>query len=224
MKKLIRILTISSFFLGLTIFSHNLFAYFEVLNTANVVEDGTLRATATSQFLLDRYEGVEISGLADIGWSDQSDIRLTFGVGAVDFAFGGYYKWAPVPDRKGQPAMALISGVSYGNINGSNEFRVVTTPIISKKIATKKQGSFVYFVAMPIGMMSRSGEADFPVNLALGSEWFPVNFKWDNAHFIAELNLHVNDSFTSISIGISFDIDDIPYFNVTKDPKRIKLD
>lgn len=195
------------------------FAYFETMNNADVVPVGTLRMIGSSQAIFDRHEGLNVSALADVGLSPNSDIRMTFGLGEVDFSFGGFYKWAPIPDIENQPAIGAIFGVTYGHIDGSNEFTALVTPILSKKYDTR-HGLFNPHIGLPLGIMSRSGADKFPINLVAGTEWLPVHFKWANAKLMIEIGFDLNQSITYGTLGLSFTFDNISYLQIEQAPRE----
>ena len=191
------------------------FAYLETMNNANVVKNGTLRAMVSSQLGLSRHNGLNINGLADVGLSEDSDLRFSFGLGKVNFAFAGLYKWAPIPDVDKQPAMAIISGVSYANIAGSNEFSIQLQPLLSKGFDSR-WGYFTPHVALPVAIMSRSGKTVYPLHFAVGTEFIPVDFKWENVRFMTELILNLNESFTSVSIAAIFTFENLTAIKILK--------
>ena len=184
-------------------------AYFETMNDAEVVPVGSLRVIASPQVVLTRHDGFTMNALTDFGFTPESDIRFAFGAGSVDFTFAGFYKWAPIPDVDNQPAMALMGGVSYANIDGSNEFSVQVHPIISKKFLLASSGSFTPHLALPVALMSRSGNAKLPIQVNFGTQWVPPNWKWKNSFLIAEAAVNISESFSAISIGAAFQFDQI---------------
>lgn len=204
MKKLAKCL-----FLTLLLSPHLAYAYFQTLNQASPIPTGSLRTSITTQGIFSRHDGITINSLTDIGLTEDSDARFVVGAGSADFHFAGFYKWSPIPEYKKQPAIALLGGFSYANIDDANEFTAQFHPVMSKTYEIE-WGRFTPHAALVIGLMSRSGDFKLPAQLNIGTSWTPANWKWKNTNFIAEVGADLNDSFSSISVGFTYHFDEVP--------------
>lgn len=180
-------------------------AYFSTADTADLVASQRYKLGIAPQFIVTERDGANIVARADTGISDDSSIRALFGFGSVDIQVGGFYKWAPVPDIEGQPAMALMGGVLFASDSGGGELSLRLHPIISKKFPTASVLFNPYF-SLPIGLTAVDGDTLFPIQAAIGLEFRVEDLK--TVQFLAETGINLNDSFSYITIGASILLDD----------------
>ncbi len=191
---------ITSVILAILIFTFQAHAHFSLLDTADPLPENRYRVMLEPQIISGDLSGANVTARFDSPITNASGFRGILGVGALDFQAGAFYKWAPIPDVDNQPAMALLSGISYANYDGKDLFSVRVYPVISKRF-TWELGEMKPYASLPFGMSSQSGKSLFPVQVSIGAE---LKFqKITDLDFFGEIGLEVKDSFSYISFGIA---------------------
>lgn len=202
------LMTLTFLTLGVTL-SQNSQAYYSVMDTGDIISTGKYRVVAGPEFILTGQDGVNFSARVDAGVSDSSNIRALVGGGEVDFYAGLFYKYIPIPDYENQPAIGIMGGLTYSRIEVRNKTMDATTvqiqPIVSKKYDID-YGTITPYGSIPIGARFVDGDVEFPVHLALGTEYKPEGF--NTVSFITEFGLKMNKSFSYINLGVIFEFDD----------------
>ncbi len=180
-------------------------AYFSTMDTGDIAAPGRYRVTLEPQFILNRYDGMNMLGRFDTSVAEDQAIRTLVGFGEVDFQLGAFYKWVPFPDSGNQPAIGGSAGLLYARVADETEFSIRFHPLISKKIETEV-GDLTPYAALPFGVTSRDDRTFVPVQLAVGSEWKTLN--WENLRFMAELGLNVTKAFSYLSFGLVYEFDE----------------
>lgn len=180
-------------------------AYFSTLDTGDVTGVGRYRTILEPQFIVNKYDGVNLVGRFDTGITADQAVRAIVGFGEVDFQLGAMYKWIPFPDAAGQPAIGGSAGAMYARVAGETEFSLRFHPLVSKRFETEV-GDLTPFVSLPLGLTSRDGDTFVPVQLAVGTEWKTLN--WENLRFMTELGLNVSKAFSYLSFGLVYEFDD----------------
>lgn len=182
-------------------------ALYSVMETGDILSEGSYKASLESQFISDGDRGVNLIGRFDSWFNQDANLRAVVGSGTTDFYAGGFFKWVPYPDTEGQPAIGLSSGIIYARYDGfdsSNknedidEISLRFHPLISKKIKTEI-GEMNSYASIPIGISSREGEGKFPVQLTGGVEW--KTEQWKNITFTGEVGFNVHEAFSYFSLG-----------------------
>ncbi len=185
------------FVLSFSSLSH---AHFSALDTADILEANRYRLQVEPQIVSGNASGSNVTVRMDSALGIDSQIKGILGLGSFDFQAGLLYKWAPIPDMEGQPAMSIAGGLSYANYSGQDLVTVKIYPIISKKF-NWEMGIIKPYGSLPLGMASKNGVSTYPVQLALGTE---VHFKdIKDLDFYGEVGIDVKDAFNYISIGIA---------------------
>lgn len=190
-------------FLGLLFFSTYSFAYYVHHATGDLVEPMDFTFTSVAQQVTDPSSGLNLIGLIDSGFTEDTNIRGLIGIGDKDFQIGGFYKWVPIPDYSNQPAMGLLTGFSYMSESDTNELNVRLQPFISKKFESNI-GEFNSYLALPLGLRKFDGGSNVPAQLTIGTELNSRHF--DNIVFTGEIGLNLRKSFTYFSIGAVFSL------------------
>ncbi|MCM2280997.1 MAG: hypothetical protein NDI61_04035 [Bdellovibrionaceae bacterium] len=180
-------------------------AYFSTMDTGEVTQPGHYRTILEPQFILNKYDGVNLIGRFDTGLADDKAVRAIVGFGEVDFQLGAFYKWIPFPDSEGQPAIGGSAGVLYGRAGDETELSLRFHPLVSKHFETEI-GDLTPFVSLPLGITTRDDDTFVPIQLAVGSEWKTLN--WENLRFMAELGLNINKAFSYLSFGLVYEFDE----------------
>ena len=197
------------FLLGLLFFSSQSYAYYVHHTTGDLVKPMDFTFTAIAQQVTDPSSGLNVIGLIDSGFSEDTNIRGLIGIGDKDFQIGGFYKWVPIPDYDNQPAMGVLTGFSYMSESDTNELNVRLQPFISKKFDSNL-GEFNSYLALPLGLRKYDGGSDVPVQLTIGSELNSGHF--DNIIFTGEIGLNLRNSYTYFSLGAVFSFAKTPKF------------
>ena len=190
------------------LFSHSSWAYYSLMDTAELVEEGKYNANVETQFITDGADGMNLLGRFDSRLSNDTSYRVEAGFGVVDFNVAAFYKWAPIPDTKSQPALSVAGGVSIARYEFSdesaNDLSLRAHPIISKKFSTDF-GIITPYGGIPLGLRTVEGDMDLVAHLTLGAHIKPERF--DNISFMAELGFDLAEAFTYLSLGLNLSID-----------------
>jgi hypothetical protein len=185
-------------------------AYYEVLDTGEVLAPGHHKITGGLQALTDDG-GANMTGIFDTGLQQDWGLRGIVGFGKTDYSLGGMVKWVPIPDVEGQPAVGLNAGLTYARWNDANELTFRFEPLVSKKFMIDT-AAITPYASVPIGVRVRnSNRADVDddtqttFQLALGSQLQVEQLK--NLQFIAELGLDLDHAFPYVSVGALFYFD-----------------
>ncbi len=199
-------IVVSLIFIILTTF--NAQAYYSLMDTAELVEEGKFNSNIETQFITDGESGLNLIGRLDSRLTDETGYRIEAGFGVVDFNIAAFYKWAPIPDTHKQPAISISGGVSlarykFGN-ETANDLSLRAHPIISKNFQMDF-GQLTPYGGIPMGLRSVDGNTDFIAQLALGTQIKPREFK--NMSFLGEIGFDLNEAFTYISLAFQLGID-----------------
>ena len=183
------------------------FAYNSVIQTGDVVDPGGFQAAIVPQYIINRYQGVGLDALLDVGIDNGSSARGLIGIGnGVDFEVGGLYKYVPFPDTERQPAIGGEAGVVFARTMGKSEIDFRFHPFISKKLETEI-GDVSPYAALPIGLELRDGQALLPIQLALGGELRPISIP--SLSFFLEAGGNVYQAFGYISGAVAWRFDEV---------------
>jgi hypothetical protein len=178
-----------------------------VIQTGDLVEPGAFQAALAPQFVLTRYDGVNVDALLDVGLDQASSARGLIGVGdGVDFEVGGLYKYIPFPDTERQPAVGGEVGVVFARTDGKSEVDLRFHPLVSKRLETEI-GDVSPYASLPIGVNFRDGGTLVPIQLAVGSELRLLSTP--NLSFFAEGGLNLHDAFGYISVALAWRFDEV---------------
>lgn len=207
MSSITRLLSKSLLFLGFV--SSPCWAYYEVLDTGEVLARGHYKLTGGLQALTDTG-GANLTGIFDAGFTPDFGARALVGFGKTDIYLGGMAKWMPIPDVEGQPAVGLNAGMSYARWMDATEVTFRIEPLVSKKFAV--DSAFVTpYASLPIGVRARnSNVADDTTKttfqLVAGAQMqLP---QWKNLQFIGEIGLDLDNAFSHIAAAAIFYFDD----------------
>ena len=99
-----------------------------------------IKANISTQWLINGgYEGIGVMGHMEVPFSESSSWKVGLGRGTdISLQVDGSWKWIPIPDYDGQPAIGLLSGATYihcpcPDSNAASAFGVVHTPYSLKK-------------------------------------------------------------------------------------------
>ncbi|MCB0391853.1 MAG: hypothetical protein KDD58_11210 [Bdellovibrionales bacterium] len=200
-----RLLLILTF--GLFCFNSS-WAYYSLMDTAELVDEGKYNANVETQFITDGEDGLNLLGRFDSRLSDETSYRIEAGFGVVDFNIAAFYKWAPIPDTDKQPAISVAGGISIARYEfgkeSANDLSLRVHPIISKKFKNDF-GIITPYGGIPLGLRSVDGDTDLVAHLTFGSSVKPSRF--DNISFMAELGFDLAEAFTYLSLGLNLSID-----------------
>ena len=192
------------FLIAALLFSHQVMAYYTTMDTADLVPEGKYHVGAELQFVTDGDSGVNAIGRFDGRLSDESAYRAEVGFGVTDIQLAGYYKWAPIPDTRKQPGMAILGGLSFARNSSINDLSIRVMPIVSKKYRAN-MGDFTPYASLPVSIQSIDGNTTLPIQLTLGSQLKTRHFK--NVVFMGEISFNLKDAFTYFSLGVVINAD-----------------
>lgn len=189
--------------------SSSAFAYYDVLDTGEIMAKGNYKLTGGAQLLTDEG-GANGEAIFDAGFSDEFGGRATFGLGRTDIFAGALFKWMPIPDIDNQPAIGFNVGLLYGKANGNRDLTFRFEPLVSKKIDA---GSTVWtpYASIPLGLRSRDSEDngksnDFAWQLVGGTQ-LQIE-KWKKLQFMAEIGVDLGKAVSHVSVAAVFYFDE----------------
>ncbi len=191
----------------LTLFSTPGQAYFSLMDTGNLKDEGEHRILGEGQVLMDAPEGFNLNARFATGLTEDSEIQFEGGVGSVDYYLGAFWKWIPFPDTVDQPAIGGRMGVVFADLNNLSTYGVNVTPMISKSFDTN-YGDFTPYGGIEMGLLNNVSDTFFSMQAIAGLEWKPN--KWDypaleDMQFLIEYGFEVDDAFDYLSFGASYD-------------------
>ena len=199
------------FALLLTLFTltHPARAYFALLDNAEIMPEGHYKVTGDLQALTDTG-GLNIAARADAGFQEEYGVRGMIGTGVTDFFMGGYFKWVPIPDVKGQPALGVNVGVLFATDDGERSLTFRLEPLIAKKFESSV-GSWTPYGSIPVGFRNRQGtdrhaNSDVTVQAISGTQF--QTKKWTNLQFLGEVGVDLNDALSHIALAAVFYFDE----------------
>ena len=177
-------------------------AYFSTLDTAETVPVGRNRFILEGQLAIQPRLLGHNSLRYDTGLSERSSFRAVLGTGPLMPAeWGLFHKWNPIPDAESRPGFALMSGLLLGRHGDTGVFNLRVHPILSKKFSVQV-GELVPYAALPFGTTWTNGTASYPLQLTVGANLTPS--RWKGLGILAEGGVNVLDSFSYVSLGLSW--------------------
>lgn len=180
-------------------------AYLSIAESGEILPAGKYQVGLEPQVLLNRGGGANLNVFLDTSFNESTSGRITMGAGSVDFNAFASVKWIPFPDIDNQPAMGLRAGAGVARDEDENIVQIQLAPLISKKFGTE-YGLTVPYIAIPFTYLNMDKENVTASNLALGSEWHPID--WQYGVVGAEVGFELNKSYSYISIFATFPFDD----------------
>ena len=173
-------------------------AYYSTLDTGDTLGANKYAVSIEPQFILDRYDGVNLNARFDAGINEDANVRAIVGFGIVDFQAGAMFKYIPFPDTTNQPAIGIEAGAVYAHVQKTSELAFRASPLISKKVTVQDLKLNIYG-SLPFAVSFRDGNTYYPIQLATGAEWkLPKNEKFS---FMGEVGINVNAAFGYISLA-----------------------
>jgi len=180
------------------------FGYIEIAESNEVVQEGNYKFGGLLQGRLSDGGGANVTAFVDGNIREELSWRGFLGGGNMDFYAGGSAKWVPIPDYKKQPAIGGKVEVNFGRAKSNNTFVVRAVPIVSKKFAWQEQ-NWVPYAGLPLGVSAAGGKSDFFANLAAGTEVKLQDL--EDFEFNAEIGIGLTNSFSYLSIGVTYLLD-----------------
>lgn len=175
-------------------------AYYEVLDTGEIMAPGHYKLTATGQALTSTG-GANVAAIFDAGFQEQYGVRAIAGFGHTDYFLGTYFKWMPIPDMDSQPAIGFNLGLLYAKQADVRDLNFRFEPLLSKKFSGDTLVLTPY-VTLPFGLRTRNSEtqdsrASVTWQLAVGSQ---VQIeRWKNLQFMGEIGLDLENAVSYVS-------------------------
>lgn len=181
-------------------------AYLSVQESGEIGQVGNYRLGLEPQAKLSSGGGANLTGFFDAPLNEESSFRGLVGFGDRDFYVGGSFKWIPIPDYENQPAIGGKFSVITSREASVNFVSFRLDPIVSKKFQTD-QGLFIPYAAIPVTVTNGDSKTITGIQVVGGTEY--VKPEWDATFLGAELGIDAKDSFSYLSVYVSFYLDDI---------------
>lgn len=178
--------------------------YLAVAESGEILPQGDYLITLLPQLRVSEGGGINVDGALDSALSDSTSFRLQAGAGQVDFHLGGSVKYIPFPDIDNQPAMGVKAGAWYARDAGENFISLLVAPLVSRRMDSE-YGLFVPYAALPVSMVNYKSKNTVGTQIAFGSELRNTN--WKNVILTGELAINLSDSFSAVTFGLSFPLD-----------------
>ncbi len=197
MKSMFKILSFVLLFAGSTSW-----AYYDVLDNAEVLEPGKFKLTGATQALTSTGGG-NLDAIIDAGIQQDFGLRGIVGVGTTDYSLGAMVKWIPIPDVENQPAVGFNVGLLYGKWHDAKDLTFRFEPLVSKKFVME-QVTLTPYASLPLGLVTRNSstqntDSQIAWQFVAGSQ---VQIeKWKNLQFIGEVGVDLDHSLSHISVG-----------------------
>lgn len=175
--------------------------FISVSDTGEMLSSQELQLTVESQFILQRYSGMNLNIILDSGLTPSSSIRGFLSLGEVDLSVGAFYKLIPFPDTARQPAIGAQAGFVVTRIKNTTIVSVRIHPLLSKKFISEF-GDLIAYGAIPTGFTITNGDLTLPISIAIGGEFRPMNLT--SVSFRSELGANVRKSMGYITLGGSY--------------------
>ena len=184
-------------------------AYYAVLDNAEVMPEGHYKLTGDVQALTDTG-GLNVAARIDAGFQEEYGVRGLIGAGVTDFFMGAFFKWMPIPDVKGQPALGFNAGVVFATDDGERTLSFRLEPLVSKKFASSV-GIWTPYASIPIGYRNRNGRdrqvtSNFTAQVVAGSQLQVA--KWQNLQFLAEVGVDLEEALSHVAVAAVFYFDE----------------
>lgn len=187
----------------ISLVSLNAHAYMNLLTTGDMIAPQQFGATGYLESVFDEYEGINVNARGTYGISDELSADLEIGAGEFNVMLGAFAKWVPIPDVDNQPAIGVRAGLTFVDADNTNETSVSATPFVSKAFQTD-QGRFNPYGGIMLATNSNDNDTFFASRLILGSEWKSPLEEWQNVRFLAEFGFELSKSFSSLTVGASY--------------------
>lgn len=184
------------------LFSFSAYGYQSLMTTGDLIQPETFQVLGYVESIFDELDGVNINVRGNYGINDELQGDVEIGAGELDVILGAFLKWVPIPDYEKQPAIGVRAGISYIDSNLYSQTSITAMPFVSKGIETPN-GRFVPYIGFPLAFNSNKNDDYFSSRIAFGTDWTHPEQK--QLHVIAELGLELSKSFSSLSVGASYD-------------------
>lgn len=186
--------------------AHTSSAYLGQKETAEILPLGHYSLGLIPQFRLSDGGGFNGGAFVEIPYDHSLQGRVEIGSGDTDFWTAATAKWIPFPDVDNQPAMGLRGGLGFAREESLNFLHVIFGPIASKKY-TIDEGLLTPYVGIPIVYTSAKDSNKVGSQLVFGSEFQGEGIR--NYKIGGEIALKLSNSFSSLSLYISFPFDEL---------------
>lgn len=187
-------------------FSQPSLAFFSLMDTGELKNEGSYRVQGEGQILFDEPEGFNLNGRFATGISEDSEVQFEAGVGSIDYYMGAFYKWIPFPDTSDQPAIGVRGGLTFADVSGLSTYGLNITPLISKRLESDA-GAFSPYGGIEMGLQNNVHDTYFSLQAIVGVQWTPN--EWDfrqlkDFNFLAEYGFEIDDAFNYLSLGVAY--------------------
>jgi hypothetical protein len=184
-------------------------AYYDVLDNGEILPAGKYKATGSVQALTDSG-GMNLGAMIDAGFQEEYGVRGLLGFGKTDYSLGGLFKWMPIPDVEGQPAIGFNTGLLYAKNGHARELTFRFEPLVSKRFPVG-QSAWTPYASLPIGYRTRNFDDDsrksqLAFQLVAGTQLQLE--QWKNLQFMAEVGTDLDHALSHVSFAAVFYFDE----------------
>lgn len=186
----------------LVTFTSPAYGYYAILDNAEVLPEGHYKLTGDLQAITDAG-GLNAAARIDAGFQDEFGVRGLVGFGVTDFFLGGFFKWVPIPDVSGQPAIGMNAGVLFATDDGDRDLTFRLEPLVSKHFKASK-AVWTPYGSLPLGFRTRNSarrgnSSDVTFQVVAGTQ-LQVE-RWQNLQFMAEIGVDLHQALSHVSIA-----------------------
>lgn len=185
--------------------SSNAWGYYSTLDTGALMKDGQYRLGVETQFVTEGDSGVNVGFRLDGPIDDEFGWRALGGFGTTDFFAGALFKWVPVPDLETQPAIGVLVGPVFANINGHNVLNIRANPFVSKKFELEF-GAWTPYATLPVGLRIADHDTEFTAQIGIGTQFQPT--AWPHLGMWAELGFDIHEAYPYFSLNATLEWDE----------------
>lgn len=159
------------FIVGILIGTQSAFAAFgSFLNSSSILRSGEYDFSGAAQFYSSDRSGVQVSGVLDLPFTEETNIRFFGGTGSYDFSLGGGLKWLPFQDNDRTPFnLGGVLDAGYARDDGYDAFLFRASPFITK-VFTWELGEIEPYLSLPLGLSVVDSDSYSYSQLVIGTK------------------------------------------------------
>ena len=186
-------------------FSSLSFAFFSTMDTGDILAPSQYTFTSEAQMVSSGEDGGNFRFHLDQAFDDSSQWRLTLGTGVNNYQASALFKWVPIPDYEQQPAIGLIGGLSFVELNNQSLVALQLKALVSKNFVTE-YGYVSPYASLNLAFELSNVLDGSPAQLVAGSRYRSED--WQQSFILAELGFEISNAFSYLSIGFQYDFHD----------------
>ncbi len=145
--------------------------------------------------------GVNVGGQYQFRLDDSSAARFSMGTGDIDFFANASLKWVPVPDYKKQPAIGVLTGLTFSREKNQTISTLNLAPLLSKSFVID-DGTLNPYAGLNLGF-SFGPSNTAPLWILAGTELTTREIPDSRVHL--EIGSSIREAFSYIQIGYAYE-------------------